>query len=382
MKVALLAPRFPPAFDGVGDHAAHVAGALVRAGHDVVVVTETPDAVPPDGGRLVRVHDWTANEFGRVWRELAALRPDRLLVEYTPFNFGARTFVPHVLAAALRARGTGIATFMHEGFYRPSGTNPMHPLRAAILGVRDAAMVAASHVTFSASAERLEAVRKAIPFFGSRLRTLPIGANVEPGDAQRWTPPSRSPIRLLMFGVVAPRRRIDLAIETVARAARRSIHLDLTVVGRIYDERYADACVQSARRHGIADRVRFTRELPPHAVTAAFLDADLAVHALYEGTISSSGSLLAAFAHGVPLLAVRTRRDEARLVTCVAATSEDPETMLRDALAVTRSPDRGAALGARARDMYERDFRWERIAAAAIESTDRVPLEKAIRARA
>jgi len=63
---------------------------------------------------------------------------------------------------------------------------------------------------------------------------------------------------------------------------------------------------------------------------------------------------------------VRTPRDERAFDDVAAFTTEDPEAMLDDALALVRSPDGGAALGRRARDRYERDYAWERIAERAL----------------
>jgi glycosyltransferase involved in cell wall biosynthesis len=258
---------------------------------------------------------------------------------------------------------------MHEGFYRPRGTNPMPPLRAALLGARDALMAGASNAVFAASRERADGIGEAIPFLRSRVHVVPIGANVEPAAAERWTVPASPPYRFVTFGVVASRRRIHLAIGMIAAAARRGIAIELTVVGRIFDEGYAALCASLARDLGVADRVRFTREVEPAVVSRCFMDAHLSVHALFEGTISSSGSLLAALAHGVPLLAVRTPRDERAFDDVASFTTEDPEAMLDAALALVRSPDGGAALGRRARDRYERDFAWQRIAERALEIT-------------
>lgn len=360
MKVALFGPRFSPSFDGVGDHAARVTESLVRAGHHVVVVTESHAARPPCD--LVRIGRWDLAGVARVLLVFARRRVDVAVFEYTPFNFGGRTLAPQVLAAYFRLRGTRVATFMHEGFYRPNGTNPMHPLKALALGIRDAAMTAASHAVFAASDERAAAIVSAIPFMRSRVAVVPIGANVEPAPNRQWSAPEGPPYRFVAFGVVAARRRIHLMIEAVALAAARGIAIELRVVGRIFDHAYADACRALAAERGVADRVQFTRELEAADVTSALLGAHVAVHALYEGAISSSGSLLAVLAHGVPLLAVRTPRDEPLYAELATFTSDSPSAILDDALALLATPDAGAARGRLAREIYERDYGWDRIA--------------------
>jgi glycosyltransferase involved in cell wall biosynthesis len=367
MNVGLLAPRFASHFDGVGDHAARVAEALSERGIDVVVFSE--DATAQASCDVVPVGHWGAGAFNRIARFVRERAIELVLLEYTPFNFGPRTLVPHVLAGSLKARGVAVGTFLHEGFYRADGTNPMHPLRAALLGARDAAVVAASHAVFVASEARRAPVVTAVPWADRRVHVVPIGANVEPAPGWRWTPPAGPPYALIAFGVVVPRRRLELWIEAIALAAEFGIDFELTVVGRVYDEPYAIRCTELAHERGGGRRVRFARNRSPRDVSDLFARAHLAVTALYEGAIASSGSLLAALAHGVPLVAVETPRDEPAFHEVVTFARHDAAALLAAALRIIRPPDGGRAIGARARTHYARHFGWDQIAARALDAT-------------
>jgi glycosyltransferase involved in cell wall biosynthesis len=345
MTVALLAPRLPPACDGVGDHAAAVARSLERSGHRVIIFSE------------VRA----ATVIGTL-RELRASGAELLLIEYTPFNFGPRSLVPHGIAALSRLCGIAVGVFLHEGFYGARSLHRTRGLKAALLAARDAIIVAVSHATFIASADRRDSLRAAIPWLDSRFHVVPIGANVEPGPRDVWSVPPAGPYRLVTFGVVGPKRRLEPLVRMLATAAQRGIELQLTVIGRIWDESYAARCRALAQELGVTKQLHFTGSLEPAAVTRELLRGHLAVTALLEGAVSSSGSLLAMLAHGLPLLAVRTPHDEAAFEDLVAFTADDPSAMLDAALTIIEAADGGAELGRRARSRYERDFRWDEIA--------------------
>jgi glycosyltransferase involved in cell wall biosynthesis len=371
MTVALLAPRFPPACDGVGDHAAWIARALARNGDLVVVFTDTQAASGPVETSLVRA--WDASSVFLTLCELRKRRVSLLLIEYTPFNFGPRSIAPHAIAALSRLQGIAVGLFLHEGFYGSRSLHRTSPVKAALLGARDAFIVAASHATFTASESRRANLARAVPPLASRLHVVPIGANVEPPADRVWRAPARRPYRLVTFGVVAPKRRLETLIEMLGAGMRRRLALELVVIGRIWDATYAERCLALATALGVAAHIRFTGSLEPDDVTRELMQGHLAVTALLEGTVSASGSMLALLAHGLPVLAARTPHDEPAFDGVVAFTSDEPAEMLDRAFEIMRSADGGAELGLRARARYERDFRWDNIAARAQWLAHRAP---------
>jgi glycosyltransferase involved in cell wall biosynthesis len=84
-------------------------------------------------------------------------------------------------------------------------------------------------------------------------------------------------------------------------------------------------------------------------------------YALEDGIISSSGSLLAAFAHGIPIVAAVSPSDDERLAACTLRASD--EDGMADA--ISRVLDESAtrdALAKAARDLYRELFEWKTIA--------------------
>lgn len=363
MKVTLIVPRFPPAFDGVGDHAAHIADQLLAQGHAPAVITDgdhrTGRAYPITtiGAR------WDRPGLRRVFAELERSAPQAILIEYTPFNFGGRSFAPLAIARYARRRRIPIAAFVHEAFYRPGGSLPGGRLKLGLAGWRDRITLGAFDAIFATNEDRFKRIAAAVPAVVPRLSILPIGANIEPAPAMIWQPRGDSPARrAVTFGVVMPRRRIELLIEALAGA---DSNWRLDVVGRIWDDAYAANCRGLAVRLGVSDRVMLHGALDAADVTRIFLDSDVALHAAAEGVVSSSGALLAALAHGMPVIALATAADEPALCTVVDRVADAGA--LAGRFADYARPDGSVvARAAAARALYSESFGWPALAQAAL----------------
>src|SRR3954465_3626219 len=78
LRILVFNPSYPPVACGVGDYNRGLAAALVRAGHDVTVITAAQ--IPAEEGGPVRVlallGNWDVGSFLRAWRQFARPRPD------------------------------------------------------------------------------------------------------------------------------------------------------------------------------------------------------------------------------------------------------------------------------------------------------------------
>jgi glycosyltransferase involved in cell wall biosynthesis len=199
-----------------------------------------------------------------------------------------------------------------------------------------------------------------LPAAAARVTVVPIGANVEPPAGYRHAP--LAPATIVAVGVVMPRRRLELAVDALATLVAAGDDLRLDVIGRTYDAAYAEQIVRLAAERGIAERVRFLGELSPAGISAAFAGATAAVHAAREGSIASSGSLLALLAHGVPTVALRTPGDDP--VFAGALRYADDAAGLAPALRDLAHDTAGAArLSADATAVYDATFAWPAVAA-------------------
>jgi len=368
LNVALIAPRFPPCYDGAGDHAEHIAEALTAGGNRVLVLTEGDERrhAAPYEVRSVG-QSWNARAIRKASGWVFALPASAILIEYTPFNFGARSMAPLALSYAARIRDVPVGTFAHEVFYPPGAAVVRGRAKSRLLAIRDRMVLSNSTAVFVADDEHRRRIVTRCPALGPRVFVVPIGANIEPRAAAACKPDhAAARRRVLAFGVVMPRRRIELLVRALAKLVERGIDAELLVVGRIFDAGYAARCDALARELGLQDRVQLCGALPAADVSAAMQTAHAAVHAAEQGAVASSGALLAVLAHAVPTVVVSTPFDDRAFFECAIFARPEPAA-IADALAgILSDRARAAALGSLGQTLYERRFRWERSAGAAL----------------
>lgn len=360
LKIALLAARLPPAYDGVGDHADRLARTLQRLGHEVVVITagSVPEAPGYPVERLGST--WGARAAIRAAAVLRTMRPDGIVVEYTPFLYGARSLVPIAVLIAARSLRIRSAIVVHEAFYARGSDALKSALKAGLSNLRDTLTLVLADRIAVPGAARAQAIALRLPIVRDRLDVVPIGANIEAPAAFRREP--LRPARIVMFGVVSRRRRLELALEAVAQLVREGTSVCLDVIGRIYEADYAQMIAERAQSSGIGERVVFHGELPAEALSATLGAATVAVHAAREGAIASSGSLLALLAHGLPVLAVRTAHDDPIFNGAVRYV-DDGAALLAALREVVADPATGDELAAAALERWRSTFHWDRVAA-------------------
>jgi glycosyltransferase involved in cell wall biosynthesis len=354
MKLALLAARLPPANDGVGDHADRLARALADDGHDVTLIA-AGEAAPPDRYELMLTGaSWGAAATARAI-DLLRTRPfDALVVEYTPFLYGARSQTPLALLLAARVRRISTVLIAHEAFHPGRGG-----ARAAFFAARDAATLACADAVAVPSLARAATIAERMPSLRNRLAIVPIGANVEPPHPYTRRP--ASPATIVAFGVVMPRRRLDRSVAAVARLVAGGADVRFDIIGRTHDTVYAAEIAALAQRLGIGDRVRFLGELAPDDVSRELSAAAAAIHTTEEGAIASSGSLLALLAHGVPTVALRTPSDDAVFNTALSYADDDASLAL-SLHAITTEPRCASGLTRAATACYRKNFAWPTVA--------------------
>jgi polysaccharide biosynthesis protein PslF len=370
VKIAVLAARLPPATDGVGDHAAKLAGALAAADHDVVVIS-AGEAEPRAGYRLeLAGGSWGSADTLRAVALFVQERADALVVEYTPFLYGARSLAPLALLLAARARNVPSAIVAHEAFYARSHDGVGgSALKAAFLTARDRIVLSAANEVIVPSGERASRIAGIIPALCGRTNVVRIGANVEPPPAYERV--AASPAELVAFGVVSPRRRLDRAIDALALLLAEGRDIVLKIVGRIYDRGYAAEMLLRAQALGISERVEFCGERTPAELSALLAGATAAIHAAREGAIASSGALLALLAHGVPTVAVRTADDDAVFADALQYAGDTPEAVASAVRTLIKRPDDARALSARAVALYQTQFGWDTVAAGVLRTLNK-----------
>jgi glycosyltransferase involved in cell wall biosynthesis len=356
MKIALLAPYLPPANDGVGDHADRLAQTLVAAGHDVTVIS-VGEALPAMG--------YTLELVGRKWgpfattRAIVALhrhRVEAVIVEYTPFLYGGRSIAALAVLLAARLLRVRSAIVVHEAFYKTGSAAVRSTVKGKLLRMRDAATIRCADVVAVPSATRRAEVLSQLAVVKDRIVIVPIAANVEPPASYRHCAGALKTI--VSFGVVMPRRRLEHAVRAVAQMIALGEDIRLDIIGRTHDSAYAKLITELAAERGIADRVNFVGELEPQQISIALSRAAVAIHAAREGSVRSSGSLLALLSHGVPTIALRTPYDDEIFADAVRFVDDQSSSLVAALLALTTETRASNELTAAGVRCYGANFGW------------------------
>jgi len=361
--------EYPPLAGGVSDHTRLLAGALAAAG-DTVDVWCPPAPSAPTTTPGVTVHVLPSH-FGRdalrvLGRALRALPPDtRLLVQYVPTGYGWRMMnVPFALLLfSLRRRGFDL--YVHE---------VAMPVRRGQSVRRNVAGVVHGMMAWLATrgARRMFVT---IPEWRRRLEWLGAGATATRAIVDVPIP-SNVPDH-------ADPARVDAIRRRLLAGARRSIvghfgtfgrfHaalLDPTLERVLSDDasrvvlligRNGSALREAiaARRPELAERIVATDGIAPDEVSAHLAACDVLLQPYDDGASARRSSLMACLALGRAVVSNRGVATAAPFTNegAVAfADSSEPVALASAVSALLGDAPRRAALGADARDVYERHF--------------------------
>ncbi|MGZ8851503.1 MAG: glycosyltransferase [Thermoanaerobaculia bacterium] len=112
LRVLVVTGSLPPAWCGVGDHAARLTEAMARRGADVGVLTTEGQPDSPDV-EVIRTPDWRLRRVGSLLRKIRAFRPDVVHFQY-PAKGYRNHLAPWVLPALCAAAGMTVVMTWHE----------------------------------------------------------------------------------------------------------------------------------------------------------------------------------------------------------------------------------------------------------------------------
>jgi glycosyltransferase involved in cell wall biosynthesis len=228
-----------------------------------------------------------------------------------------------------------------------------------------------------------------------RLLPIPIGSNIRkepPADFDRdrqraaWGV-GQNDWLLAYFGFLNVNKGGETLVRALAELVRTGKPARLLMVGGQVGSSdstnlaYLEHVESLIRELGVLDRVQWTGFTGASDVSANLLAADCAVLPYLEGASLRHGSLMAALAHGLPILttetppAVRAVRgffpalrdgENARLVP-----PEDPAQMAAAVTQVMGDPTLRARLASAALELA-RDFEWDTIARSHVQAYDQL----------
>lgn len=361
----LITGEFPPAPGGVSDYTRAVAAGLADAGESVDVWCPAAGG-PLDDPAGVRVHrsagTWTAADIRQFDRELEATpSPRRLLVQWVPHAFGRRSMnVGFCRWVRRRARRGDVVDLMvhepglafREGALRHDVVAGVHRLMAAmLLGVARRAWVA-----IPAWAARLRPWGGATPFCWLPVpSTLAVTSDVSLLDRVRSGVGGANGPVVGHFGTYdAPtRRQLQALVPGLMRALGDA---RLLLLGRGSAAAAADLRRAFPELQG---RIAGAGGLGSRELSAHLQACDVMLQPYVDGASTRRTTLMAALAHGVPVVTTIGRLSEpfwsgSPAVSAVPA--GDIEGLIHAAVTLAGDPARRRQQAGAAREAYEARF--------------------------
>jgi glycosyltransferase involved in cell wall biosynthesis len=311
LRIAHLTATFPPYPGGTGNNAQRFAVGQAGRGHHVEVFTAAAggaaEAAGEDAGRAI-VHRFDppfAIGNAPLIPQIARLHGFDVIHLHYPFIFG----VELLLASRLRPAGRDAAIITHhqneligEGIRRPLFAAYERVWPPLLLRLADRVCVlSADHAD---SVPYLRALRRRQP---ERVVEMPNGVDTEEFSPGPGDPAMRESLGIDEGAVVAVFvgtldrahhfKRVDLAIEALARAGDERLHL--VVAG---DGELRPAFEEQAAASGIASRVHFLGRVPHADLPGVLRAADLFLLTT-EPPESFGIVLIEAMACGLPVIA-------------------------------------------------------------------------------
>lgn len=358
MKIAIVCPHFPPDASGIGDYTARLAGQFARSGPCAVWTgRENPQAV--DGVEVIRVPTpWDLTALNKITEALEAWKPDAVLIQYLAYLYNPLGIAPWLPLWIRSLRGKlqkPVALVAHELHY-PIGLE----LKGLLIGVPQlaqfVALAAASDQVYFTYESALRRYARLMPWRARDFAWLPVGATIEPDPSHAEARPESSPT-LLHFGGAHPTKLLGHSLCALRRirALKGFENTQLVFVG--IDSSALDP----------EPGITATGYLPPEEVSSWLRRADLVLAPFMDGVSTRRTSVMAALAHGRPLLTTVGYSSDRGIRWddfCAVTDARDPEAFGLKAAQLIGDREALNTLARKAREAYQSRFSWTVLAKA------------------
>ena len=382
LKIGLVTGEYPPMEGGVGAFTAELAKALHQQGHTVHIITSR-EARPPDAPRTFasaaepvslafgflhpRINRWRWPSMAVVADIVLRHELDVVNIQYQPAAFNMNSAAINFLPWRLKSMVKTAVTF--------------HDLRTPYLFPK-AGRLRQTAVNFLArSAHGVIATNQAdyltlVSNLQSPISLIPIGSNItvhptnhiEIEEIRHGLGLQPNDILLGYFGFLNESKGADTLLKAVAQLDGR---FHLVFIGgqtgasdRANNEAFLDGLQAQITSLGLAERVHWTGFLSDQRVSAHLQAADMLVMPYRDGASLRRGTLMAALAHGRPLITTVPLAATPQLVSgenCCLVPVEDVEALAAAVQALTDDVKLREKLGQGAAQLAG-EFSWEKIA--------------------
>lgn len=373
MRICYITGEFPPMQGGVGDYTRRLSETMQARGHVVRVLTSVR-AQPPLPDAEFEISPQVASWDWSFWRQVDALmrsfQPDVLNVQYQTAAFEMHPAV-NVLPWHLRRRRALFIVTFHDlrEPYLFRGARPLRRWITDFLARRADGVIVTNEEDDAALAGRVPTTPR---------RLIPIGPNVLPPSPARFDRDAwrarwgiaPDECALSYFGFLNPTKGAEDLVRATSLLLAEGRRVKLLMVGGTVGASdptnlaYLEKVKALMAELGVAGRVVWTDFLPDEEVSATLWACDACVLPYRDGVSTRRGTLMAALAHGLPIVTTFPQidagyfRDGENLLLVPPA---DPPALARAIARLLDAPALRERLRAGAAQLAER-FTWPIIA--------------------
>jgi glycosyltransferase involved in cell wall biosynthesis len=341
-RVVMVAGTYLPERCGVGHYVQRLRSALDERGVSSLVLT-TKEAARDSKDQRVKgvVRGWGLPDLPALVRSLRRAKPDVIHVQHAAGAYGFKRAV-FFLPPLLRAAGcrAPLVTTVHEyGWWEwePRGV-PQGAIEALkTWGQRrghwdreDGFLLTGSDVLLTTNIHAESSITERLPWLSSRMQRVPLVANVDTASVGRdeargearsrygWPPDAEI---AAYFGFLHPVKGIENLLKAHKEVLKRHPKARLLLIGGAESlalgneaDWYWSKLQTLSRELGLDGTVEMTGYITEEEASRLLSGADVGVLPFNEGVTLKSGTLLALFAHGLPVVATRPDPPEPDLV--------------------------------------------------------------------
>ncbi len=404
-RVVMVAGTYRPERCGVAHYVQRLRSALDERGVSSLVLT-TREAARDSKDRRVKgvVRGWGLPDLPALVRAVRRAEPDVIHIQHAAGTYGFKRAV-FFLPPLLRAAGchAPLVTTVHEyGWWEwePRGVPPgaVEALKSwgqrhGVWDREDGFLLTGSDILLTTNTHAEVSIVERLPWLAPRLHRIPLVANVDIAPVGRdeardearsrygWPPDAEV---VAYFGFLHPVKGIENLLKAHKKVLESRPKARLLLIGGVESLAlggeaawYWNKLQTFIKELGLDGSVAMTGYVPEDEASRLLSGADVGVLPFNEGVTLKSGTLLALFAHGLPVVATRPDPPEpdladGRLLRLVKRRDASGISAVLSEL-LTDAPQR-ARLGEAGR-VYTRNLSWSAIAERH-EETYEVVLEK------
>lgn len=388
MKVILISGEFPPMVGGVGDYTACLATAVHSLGVQVSVLTSARARTREEASPfpvLALLPRWGFGSWGLIRRVAGQQGADIVHIQYQSAAYGLHPAI-NLMPPYLRLRSPGIKTVVTFHDLKVPYILP----KAGLLrswAVRSLARWSQGVICTDESDFR------AVSRWGlhSRSYLIPIGSNIQvvgpSGDVARGEsgdgPERGERVVLGYFGLLNQSKGVEILLRAFRLLLQRGLPLKMLMVGADLGNSDPTNVAYSRKVHALAVElgldasIRWTGRLSPEDTSKALHSLDLCVLPYLDGASFRRGTLMAALAHGLPIVTTSPEPSPEfgpRLIdgeNCLLVPAGDVGALALAIEELTGAPSLRQKLAAGALELA-RSFTWEEIARRTVAAYEQV----------